>query len=66
MSINPNKLLHVPLFPTPGAPITATLTSQSVLFFLRIPLIALDVMVKALGLDYIVDSSTCVSNYRYT
>lgn len=40
---------HSPLFPTPGAPMTATFTSHNELFFLRIPLIAFDVMIRAFG-----------------
>lgn len=39
--------LHLPLLPTPGAPITATLTSHNELFFLLIPLIAFDVILQA-------------------
>ncbi len=31
------QLNYLPLFPTPGAPITATLTSPKEDFFLRIP-----------------------------
>lgn len=42
-----DKALYPPLFPTPGAPITATFTSHSELFFLRIPLIAFDVILRA-------------------